>query len=276
MQLGAADLLSRLGSLLQTPRAAAPAPTPTPEASVARPSRGTDRVEISSEARAAAAAGPLGAGDVAVIGGGGDASTAGPDALEATGGSVSGTVSGANASTEVGEGQSATGRELTPEEQEQVDKLEARDREVRAHEQAHKAAGGQYAGPISYTYTTGPDSKRYATGGSVPIDASPIEGDPQATIRKMQQVRAAANAPAEPSAADRQVAAAATREITKAQQELSRERLEESRGGGDAESGGPSVPGSSGGSLGLAGSADATGVTAPQAAPSRTPLDVYA
>ena len=81
------------------------------------------------------------------------------------------------------------------------------------------AAGGQYAGSPSYSYTTGPDGQRYASGGSVPIDSSPVSGDPQATIQKMRQVRAAALAPANPSGADRQIAAQAARELTTAQSE---------------------------------------------------------
>lgn len=101
-----------------------------------------------------------------------------------------------------------------------VDKLQARDREVRAHEQAHKNVGGQYAGAISYEYQKGPDGKQYAVGGEVPIDASEIPGDPEATIEKMRIVKAAALAPAEPSAQDRKVAALADAQMMKAQAEL--------------------------------------------------------
>lgn len=117
------------------------------------------------------------------------------------------------------EAKSVSGRELTSEDQSKVDELKQRDREVRSHEQAHKSAGGQYAGAISYEYTTGPDGKRYASGGSVPIDTSAIEGNPDATIRKMQQVHAAAVAPSDPSSADRNVAAIAQRNLSQAQNE---------------------------------------------------------
>lgn len=95
------------------------------------------------------------------------------------------------------------------EQSKEVEQLRKQDRAVRAHEQAHKAAAGAHAGPISYSYTTGPDGRRYAVAGEVPIDVTPVEGDPEATIVKMQQVRTAALAPAEPSDADRQVAAKA-------------------------------------------------------------------
>ena len=84
------------------------------------------------------------------------------------------------------------------QEQQQIKELKARDTEVRTHEQAHAAVGGQYAGSPSYEYQRGPDGTNYAVGGEVPIDVGIINGDPQATIDKMQTVRAAALAPAEP------------------------------------------------------------------------------
>lgn len=121
----------------------------------------------------------------------------------------------------------ADGEPLSDREQQELQQLRARDAEVRTHEQAHKAVGGRYAGAISYTYTTGPDGRRYVTGGSVPIDMSPVPGDPEATIAKMRIVRAAAMAPAEPSPQDRSVAAAADRAMAQAMTEASKQRMEE-------------------------------------------------
>ena len=46
--------------------------------------------------------------------------------------------------------EAANTAQLTEDEQRAVQDLKARDREVRAHEQAHKVVGGQYAGEISY------------------------------------------------------------------------------------------------------------------------------
>ncbi|WP_278801836.1 putative metalloprotease CJM1_0395 family protein [Marinobacter nauticus] len=109
---------------------------------------------------------------------------------------------------------------LTDEELKQLTDLKARDREVRAHEAAHQAAGGQYAGAMSFTYQRGPDGAQYAVGGEVPIDVSPVAGDPQATIEKMRVVRAAAMAPAQPSGQDRAVAAQAMQTMLQAQSEL--------------------------------------------------------
>lgn len=90
----------------------------------------------------------------------------------------------------------------------QVAKLEQRDREVRAHELAHQAAGGGHAGHATYIYATGPDGRRYAIGGSVAIDTA-AAADPADTVAKMRQVRRAALAPANPSAQDRAIAAQA-------------------------------------------------------------------
>ncbi|TMP00076.1 catalase [Pseudoalteromonas sp. S3260] len=106
------------------------------------------------------------------------------------------------------------------QEQQQIKELKARDTEVRTHEQAHAAVGGQYAGSPSYEYQRGPDGTNYAVGGEVPIDVGVINGDPQATIDKMQTVLAAALAPAEPSGADRAIAADATQKMAAAQAEL--------------------------------------------------------
>lgn len=105
----------------------------------------------------------------------------------------------------------------------QVLKLQARDREVRAHEQAHLAAAGRFAtsGP-SFTFQTGPDGRRYAVGGEVGIDTSPVPDDPEATIAKAQQIRAAALAPAQPSSQDLAVAAKASSMEQRARVELAR------------------------------------------------------
>lgn len=105
-------------------------------------------------------------------------------------------------------------------EADELRKLKARDAEVRAHEQAHATTGGAYAGAPSFEYQRGPDGRNYAVGGEVSIDVSAIPGDPEATIRKMEQVQRAALAPAEPSGADRAVAATADATMLAARSEL--------------------------------------------------------
>lgn len=117
----------------------------------------------------------------------------------------------------------SAGKQLTPEEQAQVAKLRSRDREVRAHEQAHAAAGGALAGAPSYTYQTGPDGKQYAVGGEVPIRASVSSSNPRQAIAQLQQVARAAMAPAHPSAQDRAVAAQARAQMAQLQAQLASE-----------------------------------------------------
>jgi len=126
------------------------------------------------------------------------------------------------------------------EQQEQQDldiirQLSQRDTEVRAHEQAHSAVGGQYAGAAQYSYQRGPDGVNYAVGGEVPIDVGPINGDPRATLEKMQIVQRAALAPAEPSSQDRRVAALASQQANQARAEIvSESRVVNSSEGEDA------------------------------------------
>ena len=116
---------------------------------------------------------------------------------------------------------------LTQAEEDLVDDLRARDAEVRRHEEAHARVGGQYAGQPSYSFQTGPDGKRYAIGGEVPIDVAPVPDDPEATIAKMSVVKRAALAPAEPSGQDRRVAALADSQSLEAQAQLNAQRLED-------------------------------------------------
>lgn len=102
----------------------------------------------------------------------------------------------------------------------QVRELEQVQREVIAHEAAHQAAAGEFGGGISYTYTEGPDGKRYITGGEVPIKLR--QGStPEETLRNMQQVQRAANAPADPSGQDMQVAVKAAAIAAKARGKIS-------------------------------------------------------
>ncbi|MDR3175223.1 MAG: hypothetical protein LBU06_01630 [Desulfovibrio sp.] len=121
---------------------------------------------------------------------------------------------------------------LDEAEKRELEELKARDREVRAHEQAHAATGGSFAGSPTYRMQTGPDGRRYAVGGEVAIDVS-AEATPEATIAKARKIRAAALAPAEPSGADRAIAAKAAR----LEAEAARENM--SRKGAANESGEP-------------------------------------
>jgi len=117
--------------------------------------------------------------------------------------------------------------QLSEEDKKVVDKLKARDAEVRAHEQAHLSAGaGIITGGPTYSYQSGPDGQKYAIGGEVQIDSS-AESTPEETISKMQQVRRAALAPAEPSAQDIQVASGASKIEAQARAELTQQTMEQ-------------------------------------------------
>lgn len=116
--------------------------------------------------------------------------------------------------------QSSMQQALSEGELDQLRQLKERDQEVRAHEQAHASVGGAHAGSASFTYQMGPDGVRYAIGGEVDVDLSVVNGDPQATVDKMEQIQRAALAPAEPSSQDRQVAAVAGQQAAKALAEL--------------------------------------------------------
>lgn len=117
----------------------------------------------------------------------------------------------------------------SPEVKQMLAELKARDTEVRAHEQAHLAAAGQYAtSGASYSYQSGPDGKEYAIGGEVGIDTSAVSGDPQATLAKAQQVLAAALAPASPSSQDFSVAQSAQQMMAQAFSEIQAENKPDS------------------------------------------------
>ncbi len=104
--------------------------------------------------------------------------------------------------------------------------MAAREQEVIAHEMAHMATGGGLTGAVSYKYEMGPDGKRYISGGSVSIRIS-SGGDPEETIRKMQQVRRAAMAPSNPSGMDMAVAAQAAQIEAQARAELAKQNAAE-------------------------------------------------
>ena len=131
---------------------------------------------------------------------------------------------------------------LTEEDKQKIEDLKARDQEVRTHEQAHAATGGQYAGSPQYEYTTGPDNKRYVTGGEVSIDISEEQSAEQ-TLRKMQQVRAAALAPAQPSSQDLKVAAEAAQKAFDARNDIAKENRDTLQSSGAVSEAEPSTQG---------------------------------
>jgi hypothetical protein len=128
---------------------------------------------------------------------------------------------GAAAPSQTGETSPSSTQALTQGDLQLIQALKKTDTEVRAHEMAHIAAGGQYiTSGAKLEYQRGPDGVNYAVAGEVSIDTAPIPGDPKATAQKMQKIKAAALAPASPSAQDRKVAATATALAAKAAAEI--------------------------------------------------------
>lgn len=124
--------------------------------------------------------------------------------------------------------------QLRSEQQQEVNRLKAIDRKVRAHEQAHMAAGSGVTGGASFQYTRGPDGRQYAVGGEVRINVSAGQ-TPESTLERARIIQAAALAPAEPSSQDRAVAAQAAMMETQARAELSRVKREEQGGEASAQ-----------------------------------------
>lgn len=120
-----------------------------------------------------------------------------------------------------------TTRELTAEQQQEVQELKRIDAKVRAHEQAHLAVGRSIvtSGP-DYTYTYGPDGKPYATAGEVGIDTS-AEKKPEQNIDKGVLIQRTALAPAEPSPQDFRAAAAGAQLESRGYSDLAREQAQE-------------------------------------------------
>ncbi|EMF1842907.1 hypothetical protein V2D08_000235 [Campylobacter upsaliensis] len=124
--------------------------------------------------------------------------------------------------------QMINGVELTMKEVQLVRELQSIDKNVKAHEAAHQAAGGGLAGVASFSYTKGPDNQMYATAGEVPIKMQ--KGNtPEETIAIARQVVAAAMAPSDPSPQDYKVAANATKMEIEARAEATKLKAEEAK-----------------------------------------------
>ena len=93
-----------------------------------------------------------------------------------------------------------------PREAAALNRLRARDAQVRAEENAHSAAAGDLAGPTQLEMQRGPDGRLYAVGGSVGIQARVLSGSPEELRRLGQRLTGAAAAAINPSGADQAVA----------------------------------------------------------------------
>lgn len=151
-------------------------------------------------------------------------------------------INGPNATTDAAQGgdaktvakTSSSADTYSPADRKTIEELKARDRDVRAHEAAHRSAAGMYArGATSFTYQRGPDGGSYAIGGEVSIDVSPVQGDAHATAQKARQIQAAALAPAQPSGQDLAVAAQAAQMALQASTESHGSASSENKNGSE-------------------------------------------
>ena len=92
---------------------------------------------------------------------------------------------------------------LTPEEQAEVNRLQAIDRQVRAREAAYMTARMSVTGAATFTYVTGPDGRQYAVAGDVPITVTASPAD-RTTTAAMTRAGADARAQDGAEATERQ------------------------------------------------------------------------
>lgn len=119
----------------------------------------------------------------------------------------------------------ANSTQLTADERIELNKLQAIDAKVRAHEAAHQS-GAAAAGGASFTYQKGADGVMYAVGGEVPVRIA-SGSTPHESIANAQAAITTALAPADPSPQDISVASQARVILMKAQQELAKQIQEE-------------------------------------------------
>ncbi|HET9751721.1 MAG TPA: putative metalloprotease CJM1_0395 family protein [Myxococcales bacterium] len=111
------------------------------------------------------------------------------------------------------------------EQEQRLRELAERDRAVRSHEQAVRAmAGSQAVRSATYSYQVGPDGRLYVVDGELSFDTSEVPGDPEATLRKAEQLQRATAGTGQASPEDRAAAALAAAMAAKARQQLVQEQ----------------------------------------------------
>ncbi|MCP4269219.1 MAG: hypothetical protein GY777_27230 [Candidatus Brocadiaceae bacterium] len=82
------------------------------------------------------------------------------------------------------------GRQPSPEEQKEIEKIRKNSRNVKRRELVYRAVVGNHVrGAASFQYETGPDGMKYAIAGHTAIDTRPIINNPEASIRKAQAIK---------------------------------------------------------------------------------------
>jgi hypothetical protein len=149
-------------------------------------------------------------------------------------------------------GQAGEGRNPHGEERAEVERLKARDAEIRTHGRARAAEAGGQTGSVVYSCRTGPDGNRYAVTSEVDVRLGVVSDNPEATLRNAEAVRQAIlSAPGDHSDGDWTIAARAQQEADNARRELNRS----TRGAGrpSAQAGHPAQSGGTGSQAGSVG-----------------------
>jgi hypothetical protein len=118
--------------------------------------------------------------------------------------------------------------QLNAEQRRETQNLEQSGRQARAHERAQRAALESYTSSVQLRYEPGPDGRRYLVEAEVPLDVTPVPGDPAATLRKMEAIRRATSS-GRPSSSARNAAAEAAQLAMRARAELAAERYAEAQ-----------------------------------------------
>ncbi len=91
----------------------------------------------------------------------------------------------------------------------EIEQLEQREDMIIAHENMHMQVGGSLASAPSYIYETGPDGKKYVSGGTVNMKL-PSSGSLEKKMNDLKTISKAASAVSNPSGADIKTASIAS------------------------------------------------------------------
>jgi hypothetical protein len=108
-------------------------------------------------------------------------------------------------------------------EKAEIQELEQTDHRIRTRGQAQATAAGN-PGKVSYRYQVGPDGRLYVVSGEVSFDTSAVPDDPEATLRKAEQIADAAFVPGDSPSADRRAAIMAAMLKAEARRQLARQQ----------------------------------------------------
>lgn len=108
----------------------------------------------------------------------------------------------------------------------EIRSFEATEKSIINHEKMHMMIGGNLAGSPSFIYTTGPDGRRYVSGGQVNLKM-PSGGTLTSLLRNLKRIKSAATAVSNPSAADISTASSAATLEASVNREIALSKMKE-------------------------------------------------